>query len=558
MKDFSREILAYALQNAMEHGKADASRVLTKLFQHGLDKKEIPLVMKIVNKTVDDVNLLNEKNRAKLFDSVKDLVKKTDKTEDYELPELPPSDIGKKMVLRLAPFPSGALHIGNTKTYLLNALYAEKYNGDLLLVMDDTIGSVEKPIVKEAYDLIPDAFKWLGINYKKTYFKSDRLEIYYEYAEKLIEMNKAYVCYCKAELLRQNRAEGKECSCRQYPTGIQHSRWKELFNSKVKEGEAVLRIKTDMQHPNPAFRDRVLFRIADRPHPRVGTKYRVWPTLEMCWAVDDHLLGITHIIRGNELMIESDMEKYIWDLFKWKHPILIHVGVIRLEGVGAKISKSKAAKEVSSGEFSGWDDPRTWSVQSLARRGIKPEAIREFVKRIGLNKQDIIVPIDVLYAINRQMIDSETLRYSFVEDPKKLNISASEMNGVDRIIVPNHPDRPEDTREVLVSDDIAISGKDFDKNRGNEVRLLHLFNVKIGERTEITSIDNKKIPKINWVSSGAVKTRILMPDGNWIAGFVEPAGAKIKSGTVVQFERFGFVKFDRVHEEIAEYWFSHP
>ena len=303
MKDLSKEILAYALQNAIEHGKADAGRVLPKLFQHGLDKKEIPLVMKLINETVNKVNSLNEKEREKLFLESEGVVKKHDRTETYELPELPESEVGKKMVLRLAPFPSGAMHLGNAKTYLLNALYAEKYNADLLLVFDDTIGSVEKPIVKEAYDLIPDAWKWLGVKYKKEYFKSDRLEIYYEYAEKLVEMNKAYVCYCKVEDLRKNRAEAKECSCRQYPKGIQHARWKELFKPSVQEGEASLRLKTDMEHPNPAFRDRVLFKIADRPRPRIGTKYRVWPTLEMSWAIDDHLLGITHIIRGNDLMI---------------------------------------------------------------------------------------------------------------------------------------------------------------------------------------------------------------------------------------------------------------
>ncbi len=558
MKDFSKEILAYALQNAMEHGKADAGRVLTKLFQHGLDRKEIPLIVKDIAKTVSDVNSMNEKQREELFSKMDDVVKKHDKTEDYELPELPPSEIGKKMVLRLAPFPSGALHLGNAKTFLLNALYSEKYNADLLLVMDDTIGSAEKALMKDSYDLIPEGFKWLGVETKKTYYKSDRLEIYYEYAEKLIEMNKAYVCYCKTDELRKNRAEAKECSCRQYPIGIVKARWKEMFEPRVKEGEASLRLKTDMQHPNPAFRDRVLFKIADRPHPRVGTKYRVWPSLEMTWAIDDHLLGITHIIRGNDLMIESDMEKYIWDLFKWKHPVLIHCGKVRLEGVGGTLSKSKAQKEVTSGQFTGWDDPRTWSVQSLARRGIKPESIREFVKRIGLNKQDIVVPIEALYAINRQMIDSETLRYSFVQDAIKLNISKEGLHGVERVVVPNHPDRPEDTREVLVSDDIVISGKDFEKHKGNEVRLLHLFNVKIGNKTEVTSVENKKIPKINWVSVGAVKTRILMPEGEWVEGFCEPNAAKVKAGTIIQFERFGFVKFDRVHQGIAEYWFAHP
>ena len=96
------------------------------------------------------------------------------------------------MVLRLAPYPSGALHIGNAKTYLLNALYSEKYKGRLILVIDDTIGTREKRVLKEAYDLIEDAFRWLKVKYRKpVIYKSDRLKIYYEYAEKLIEKGHA-------------------------------------------------------------------------------------------------------------------------------------------------------------------------------------------------------------------------------------------------------------------------------------------------------------------------------------------------------------------------------
>ncbi len=551
--DLSREILAYALQNAIEHGKADAGRVLPKLFQHGLDKKDVSKIMPEIQEIVKRVNSASDEERVKLFAGVEGVVKKHERKDEHELPELPPSEIGKKVVLRMAPFPSGAVHIGNAKTFLLNALYAEKYDGDLLLVMDDTIGSTEKPLAKDSYDLIVDAWKMLDVKYKKVYYKSDRLDIYYEYAEKLIDLNKAYVCHCVAEVLRQNRADAKECACRQFPIGLQKERWKEMFKPEVKEGSTVLRIKTDMTHPNPAFRDRVLFRIADRPHPRVGNKYRVWPTLEMTWAVDDHLFGITHVIRGNDLMIESDMEKYIWDLFRWKHPVLIHTGMVRLEGVGAKLSKSKAQKEVLSGQFSGWDDPRTWSVQSLVRRGITKEAIREFVKRIGLNKQDIIVPVEALYALNRQILDSETLRYSFVQDAVSLNIS--NMSELAEISVPIHPDKQEQ-RVVKLGKEIFISQKDFDNLNGNEVRLIHLFNVKVGANSEITSVDNKKIPKINWVSDG-VKARVLLVDGNFVEGLVESAATKLKKGDVVQFERFGFVKFDGVHNGVPEFWFAH-
>ncbi len=548
MKDLSKEIMAYALQNAIEYGKADPTRVLPKLFQHGLKKEDIKKVMPVIVTAAKEVNALSDEKRKIAFANFEKYVKKHEEKE-RELPELP--NASKKMVFRFAPFPSGALHIGNAKTYLLNTLYSEKYKAKILFVIDDTIGSEEKQIAPEAYKLIEEASAWLKMKYKKPIiYKSDRLKIYYEYGEKLLTMGKAYICYCPQETLRDNRANGIECGCRQFPPKIQLARWKEMF--KQKEGESVMRIKTNMQDPNPAFRDRVLFKISDRKHPRIGNKYRVWPSLEMSWAIDDHLLGITHILRGNDLRIETDMEKYIWDIFGWKHPNTEHTGLIEIEGMGAKISKSKAQKEVASGEFTGWDDPRTWSMQSLKRRGITPEAIREFVKEIGLNRQDIVVPIEMLYAHNRRIIDAETPRYSFVKDPLELNLSAL---SIKEISVSVHPDTPEKTRTIPVNK-IFISSSDAEKYNGQEIRLLHLCNIMLDKKPHITSYDNKKIPRINWVSDN-VPVRILMPDGTWTQGFGEKAIEKLKVGDVVQFERFGFCRFDKTHNDIHEFWFAH-
>jgi len=549
MEDFSKEIRAYALKNALEFGKADASKVLPKLFQHGLEKKDIGAVMKDVKKIVDEVNSLKKEALGKEFELWKEYIKERVEKE-RELPELP--NAGGEMVFRLAPFPSGALHIGNAKTYLLNALYAEKYHAKILLVMDDTIGSEEKQIMPESYKLLTEAFDWLGVGYQKPIiYKSDRLEIYYDYGKKLIEKNKAYVCSCDVETLRKNRAEGRECECRNLSVEENLKRWEEMF--KAKEGDFVVRIKTSMQHENPAFRDRVLFKISDRKHPRVGNKYRVWPTLEMSWAIDDHLLGVTHILRGNDLMIETEMEKFIWDIFEWKHPVTIHTGMIRIEGTEAKISKSKAQKEVKSGKFIGWDDPRTWSIQSLRRRGILKEAIREFVKEIGLNKQDIIVPIESLYAINRKLIDLKADRYSFVPNPKELKIA--NMPKIKEIEIAVHPDRIAEKRKIKIGK-IFISEEDYKANKDKEIRLIHLFNVKLGKKTEFTSEENKDIPKINWVSKSA-KARVMMPDGKWINGIAESDIKKLKKDAIIQFERFGFVRFDGLNKGVYEFWFSH-
>jgi len=433
-------------------------------------------------------------------------------------------------------------------------MYAEKYKGKIVLVIDDTIGSSEKPIVKEAYDLIKDALKWLNVNYdKKVYYKSDRLKIYYKYAEELIRKKAAYVCQCSREEMRKNRENGIECVCRNKDVKEQLRNWKKMF--KLREGEAVLRIKTGMKYPDPAFRDRVLFKISDRKHPRVGNKYRVWPSLEMSWAIDDHMLGITHIIRGNDLVIETKMEKYIWNILNWKYPIMIHTGLVRVEGIeGAKISKSKAQKEVRSGEFIGWDDPRTWSIQSLRERGITKDAIRDFVEGIGLNKQDITVPVESLYSSNRKLIDAEANRYSFVRNPIELKIIGK--TRINEIKVPIHPEKKK-TRKIKV-EKIFISEEDFEKFKNKEIRLIHLYNVKLkkNQNAEFLSIENKDIQKLNWVSKN-INARILMPNGVWIKGIAEESIGNLKKGEIIQFERFGFCRFDRKNKNNYEFWFAH-
>ncbi len=550
MKDLSNEIRAYALRNAIEHGKALPEKILPKLFQHGLEKSEVKEVLPNIKEILNEINSLSKEEQESLFSQHSQFVKEREEQEEG-LAELP--NISDKMVFRLAPFPSGALHIGNAKTFLINALYAEKYNGTVLLVMDDTIGSEEKPLMKESYKLIEDAFKWLKIDYKKpVIYKSARMKIYYKYAEKLLAKGNAYVCHCPVDKLRENRAQGIECSCRQFPPKIQLERWKEMF--KMKEGHATVRIKTSMMHPNPAFRDRVLFKISDREHPRVGKKFRVWPTLEMSWAVDDYLLGITHIIRGADLQIETDMEKFIWDIFGWKHPETIHTGLVNLEGVGAKISKSKAQKEVKSGMYSGWDDPRTWSIQSLRRRGILPEAIRQFVKSIGLNKQNISLPIENLYSINRKLIDADAKRFSFIANP--IEIEIHEKPKLKLIEVPIHPDK-EEMRPVKIGK-IFISKDDYEKFKGQEIRLLHLYNIKLDSskfEATCTSLANKDIQKINWVSD-KIPCSVLLPDGSLLKGIAEAGIKTLKKTEILQFERFGFVKLDKKGEEY-EFWFAH-
>jgi glutamyl-tRNA synthetase len=192
----------------------------------------------------------------------------------------------------------------------------------------------------------------------------------------------------------------------------------------------------------------------------------------------------------------------------------------------------------------------------LERRGTKSESLRKFIEEIGLNKQNITIPIDGLYALNRKLIDSKSDRYSFVTSPVNLKIDDLPKE-IKVVSLPIHPNKKQ-TRKVRVGD-IFISKEDFELNKGKEVRLINLYNVKIASdvesRSDFVSLALKKIPKINWVSD-SIKVKILMPDGSWIFGAGEVALRELKIGDMVQFERFGFVRYDGKKEDDGKFGFN--
>ena len=554
-------ILKYALQNAVKYGgKANIGAVIGKIIAEDPSSKDnIKQLVPTINKVIKEVNALGKEKQLKKLQEIAPELLEEKEHKERGLSELPNAKKGG-VVLRLAPFPSGPLHIGNARPAIINDEYAKKYNGKLLLVIDDTIGSEEKMIVKEAYDLIIEGLKWLKVDYDKIYYKSDRLEIYYKYAEELIKKDKAYVCFCSADELRDNRLKKKESEHRRKSISENLKNWKDMIKGSYKEGKAVLRIKTSMQDKNPAFRDRVLFRISNREHPRVKNKYPVWPLLEFSWAIDDHLLGITHVIRGKELMIESDMEKFIWDIFGWKHAELIHMGLLQLEGV--KISKSKSSKEVKSGIYFGWDDPRTFSLQSLKRRGIQPEAIRQFCLGFGLTQAEIMAPIDSLYAENKKLIDATSYRYFFVGNPKKIKIEKAPQREVELDL---HPDNKKGGRLFSVNDDFYITEDDYNKFENNRLyRLMDCLNfIKKKDMFVFDSLEYEKYKDkgtriVHWLpTKDVLEVEVLMPDASVVKGFGEKNLEKVKAGDTIQLERFGFCRLDKKEKNKLVFWFTH-
>ena len=205
--EIKRLLWTFTLENSVKFGgKPNVKAVLGKLLGQNQElRNQIKSIKTILDEIVLEVSKLTlQEQEAKLLELKPDaLEKKVSKKEKKELPELQNIQNYDKIVMRLAPYPSGALHIGNARMVILNSEYAKKYDGDLILFFDDTIGSPKslrntpkaKFVLPEAYKLIEDGLKWLDITYSKVYYKSDRLEIYYEYCEKLIQDDVAYVCF---------------------------------------------------------------------------------------------------------------------------------------------------------------------------------------------------------------------------------------------------------------------------------------------------------------------------------------------------------------------------
>ena len=471
--------------------------------------------------------------------------------EGENLPELPGAVPGA-VVLRMAPFPSGALHIGNGRMLFVNQYYRERYRGKLLLVFDDTVGTEKKRVETEFFDLILGDLELAGIRPDAVHYKSDRIPFHYPWARRVIEKGGAYVCHCPVDLLRKNRADGIACPERAQTVETTLEEWEGMLGGRYGEGEAVLRLRTDLHDPDPAFRDRVLFRISDLDHPRVGHKYRVWPLLEFSWAVDDVELGVTHVLRGKDLVVEDRMQRFVWDLLGVSGPPFLHWGILRVRE--AKVSKSKSYAEVKGGIYDGWADPRTWSLRSLDRRGISMDALRDFTLSFGLSLADIEVPAETLYSENRKRIDATTPRRSFVPDPVRVEVEGYPFDLSERVL-PNHPERSElGVRTVAAGPSFYLAQRDLALHPGEEIRLKDLVNVRLPSATPaigemltatFTSRENRRLPRIQWVGArDALPVDVLGIDGSHTKGVGEAALGHARPREVFQFERVGFVRVE--------------
>ena len=565
-----------ALLNAAQYGgKAQAGPIVGKLLG---EKKELRSQAKeltaLINEILTEVNNLSAEEQKRIVAEKWPQTQEKKKVEEEKrLPPLPNADKHKIIVTRFSPNPDCVIHLGSARAILLSHEYARMYNGKFILRFEDTDPKVKKPSL-EFYPKIKEDLVWLGCKVDEEYIQSDRIPIYYEIAERLIRDGNAYICTCIPDEFRKKTIASEACPCRTLPPEEHMQRWNKMLDGSFKEGQAVMRVKTDLEHPNPAVRDWPAMRMIDTnkyPHPRVGNKYRVWPLYNMAAGSDDHLMGVTHIIRGKEHLTNGVRQEFMYRHLGWEYPTAIHYG--RLKITGAFLSKSKIVAGIKDGAFNGYDDPRLATFAALRRRGITPEAIKKMIIDVGPKPADVTLSWENLYAYNRKILDLQSDRYFFVAEPVQLKVKGIPKGF--KAELPRYPDKPErGTREHIVTpigvDKEAlfwIAKKDAESmESGKIVRLMELFNIKIEKATAETveatfasesyeEVRKIKAQLIHWIpQQQEVPCQVIMPDASITKGVAENICKQLKPNTIIQFERFGFVRVDDNTEKLSVYY----
>jgi glutamyl-tRNA synthetase len=573
LREFAKKI---ALLNAVRHdGKAEVGPVVgTILGEKPQFRTRVKEVSAFINDVVQEVNSLPIAEQKQIIEEKWPEALLKQKTDgEKRLSPLPNASKYAQVVTRYAPNPDCVLHLGSARAIILCYEYAQMYDGKFILRFEDTDPKVKRPVL-EFYDIIREDLAWLECKPDEEYIQSDRIPIYYEYAEKLLKDGNAYVCTCQPERFRKRVLANKPCDCRGLSLEEHLVRWRRMLEGEYKEGEAVVRVKTDLVHPNPAVRDWPALRVIDSqkyPHPRVGSKYRVWPLYNLASGVDDHVMGITHIIRGKEHLTNQVRQEFMYKYLGWKYPETIHYG--RLKITGATLSKSKIVQGMKEGLYKDWDDPRLATFAALRRRGIMPEAIKKMIIDVGPKASDVTLSWENLNAYNRRVIDPIANRYFFVDIPIELTIKR--IPKTFRVKLHLHPEHPERgfrqyTIEPQGGDGVAAfwaSKKDVNpSNIGCTIRLMDLFNIRIEKANVYTgeasfaseSYEDARIAKaqlIHWIPVGGdMPCQVVMPDATTLEGVAESNCKRLKPNDIIQFERFGFVRIDKVNKKLIAYY----
>ena len=499
------------------------------------------------------------------------------------------------VVTRFPPEPNGYLHIGHAKSICLNFGVAGEFGGHCTLRFDDTNPVKEE---QEYIDSIKEDVRWLGFDWgEHLHHASDYFEQLYLWAEHLIENGNAYVDDLSPEEIREYRGTltepGKNSPFRDRAIEENLDLFRRMRAGEFPNGARVLRAKIDMSSGNMNMRDPVIYRILHANHPRTGDKWCIYPTYDFAHGQSDAIEGVTHSICTTEF--EDHRPLYDWFVEHLPVPSRPHqYEFARLNLTYSVLSKRRLIQMVTEDHVSGWDDPRMPTIRGMRRRGVPPEALREFASRIGVAKAYNVVEVQSLEACMREILNQNAERRMAVLKPLKVVIENYPEDQSEELEAINNPnDEGAGTRKVPFSREIWIERDDFMEDAprkffrlapGREVRLRYAYFVTCtdvikddkGEVVELrcsydpetrggNAPDGRKVKgTIHWVSAPhALEAEVRLydhlfnrpdpgADGDYLADInpeslvtisdakLEPSLAEIETGKAVQFERLGY------------------
>ncbi|HIW00993.1 MAG TPA: glutamine--tRNA ligase/YqeY domain fusion protein [Candidatus Desulfovibrio intestinipullorum] len=508
---------------------------------------------------------------------------------------------GGRVHTRFPPEPNGYLHLGHAKSICLNFGVAREFNGQCNLRFDDTNPTKEDV---EYVDSIREDVRWLGGDWEdREFYASSYFDKLYAYAEELIRKGKAYVDDLTADEIREYRGTltkpGVESPYRNRSVEENLDLFRRMKAGEFPDGSKVLRAKIDMAAPNVVMRDPTLYRIRHAHHHRTGDAWCIYPMYDFTHPLSDSIEGITHSLCTLEFVNNREFYDWLLDTLEVYHPEQTEFA--RLNLTHTILSKRKLIQLVQSGVVSGWDDPRMPTLCALRRRGVPPQAVREFCSRIGIARADSVVEYSLLEFCIREYLNAHTARWMAVIDPVKVVVDNYPEDGEDVFEMPLHPEDPSyGTRKVCFTREFYIERDDFRLEPpskyyrmaiGKEVRLRYAFlvtctDVELNEDGSVRLIhctydpasrggmspDGRKVKgTIHWVSAKygvPAKARLYdhlfamddpndVPEGKTFLDMVNPDSLKevdiylenalqsLPVGETVQFERVGYFCKDK-------------
>ncbi|MDR1557612.1 MAG: glutamine--tRNA ligase/YqeY domain fusion protein [Tannerellaceae bacterium] len=397
---------------------------------------------------------------------------------------------GGRIQTRFPPEPNGYLHIGHAKAICLDFGIAEHYQGICNLRFDDT-NPVKEDV--EYVDSIMEDIQWLGFRWNEVYYASDYFPQLFEFAVQLIKEGKAYVDEQSAEEIAQQKGTptqpGTESPYRNRPAEENLDLFLRMQAGEFEEGSMTLRAKIDMASPNMHFRDPIIYRIIKgHPHHRTGTRWKVYPMYDFAHGQSDYFEGVTHSLCTLEFEVHRPLYDYYIDLLKKDDYRPRQIEFNRLNLTYTVMSKRKLLQLVREGVVNGWDDPRMPTICGYRRRGYTPEAIRNFINKIGYTKYDGIIDVALLEHAIREDLNVRAPRVSAVLDPVRLILTNYPEGQVEMMEAVNNPEDPSaGTHEIAFGRELYIEREDFREDApkkffrmtpGQEVRLKNAYIVR--------------------------------------------------------------------------------